>query len=119
MHDGLVVEDRDAAGLHEDRRREVIAAFLSTGMTGAPSPTVMVTAPSNAQRAVAMHRERQLQLDGWLASEVRLPGIRENAAVLAALESSGWREQAAGIYRQEHPERREMLEAFLAVRDLS
>jgi hypothetical protein len=43
--------------------------------------------------------------DGWLADETRIRGIRENAAVLAVLEVPEWREQAAEIYRREHPDR--------------
>lgn len=41
--------------------------------------------------------------DCWLAGEVRLRGIRENAAVLAALEVPLRRAEVAQAYRQQHP----------------
>jgi hypothetical protein len=110
-----VDEDRDAEELRAQRRRDALVAFLWSGTTGSPSPGIIVGALGEARAAVAMHQERRRPLDGWLADEVRLRGIRENAAVLAALELPEWRDRAAEIYRNEHPERREVLDAFLAV----
>lgn len=107
-------EDHDADELCEERRRDALVALLWSGMAGSPSHAVMVSAIGDARRAMAILRERRLPLDGWLAGEVRLRGIRENAAVLAALELPEWRDRAAEIYSREHPERRAVLHAFLA-----
>ena len=51
---------------------------------------------------------------GW-AGEVQLRGIRENAAVLAALEIPDLRDEAAQAYAREHPDRLPALEAMLAI----
>lgn len=110
----LVEEGQGADELREERHRDALVAFLSSGVTGRPSSAAMVTALSDARRAVAMHREQRLPLDGWLANEVRLRGIRENAAVLAALELAEYRDRAAEVYSREHPERSAVLDAFLA-----
>jgi hypothetical protein len=107
-------QGRDAATLKEERRREALVAFLWAGMTGMPDKAVIVMRLADARRAVAMHQERGLPPDGWLADQVRVRGIRENAAVLAALEVAEWREQAAEIYRREHPDRVKVLDEFLA-----
>jgi hypothetical protein len=55
--------------------------------------------------------------DCWLAGEVRLRGIRENAAVLAALEVPLRRAEVAQAYRQQHPDRVGGLNDLLAVLD--
>ncbi|MGI5185348.1 hypothetical protein ACQEVZ_54800 [Dactylosporangium sp. CA-152071] len=75
----------------------------------------MVSALGEARRAVRERRERELELGEWLDGEVRLRGIRENAAVLAVLEVPEWRDGAVARYRGAHPERAGVLEAVLAV----
>ncbi|MEV0561486.1 hypothetical protein [Dactylosporangium sp. NPDC050588] len=57
-------------------------------------------------------RERGVGIGEWLDGEIRLQGIRENAAVLEVPE---WRDGAAARYRGAHPERAGVLEAVLAV----
>lgn len=101
----------------EERRSAALAAFLSTGMHSPPSTALLVAALAEARRAVAMHQARGLAIDGWLASEVRLRGIRENAAVLAVLELPGRRDETARAYRQQHPDRAGVLSELLAVLD--
>jgi hypothetical protein len=44
-----------------------------------------------ARRAAAMHQMHGRALEEWLSGEIRLRGIRENAAVLAVLELPGRR----------------------------
>jgi hypothetical protein len=67
---------------------------------------------------VALHQAHDRALDEWLAGEVRLRGIRENAAVLAVLELlPGRRAEAARAYRCEHPDRAGVLGDLLAVLD--
>jgi hypothetical protein len=105
------------AAVMEERRREALVAFLWAGMSGTPDKGVIVERLADARRAVVMHHERGLPPDRWLADEVRVRGIRENAAVLAALEVPAWREQAAEIYRREHPDRVTVLDEFLAAFD--
>jgi Transposase DDE domain group 1 len=50
-----------------------------------------------------MYRERSLPVDDWLASEVRLRGIRESAAFIAVLEVPQWRAKAADLFDHEQP----------------
>lgn len=83
----------------EERRRAAVMAFLGTGMTSPPSTALLAAALAGARRAVALHRARGLAVDQWPAGEVRLWGIRENAAVLEVLETPGWQE-IAQAYRQ-------------------
>jgi hypothetical protein len=65
-----------------------------------------------------MHQGHGLALDEWLAGEVRLRGIRENAAVLAVLElRPGRRAETARAYCHEHPDRAGALADLLAVLD--
>jgi hypothetical protein len=77
----------------------------------------MVEVLAGARRAAAMHQMHGRALEEWLAGEVRLRGIRENAAVLAVLELPGRREEAARAYRHEHPDRAGVLSDLLAVFD--
>ena len=98
-------------------RQAALAAFLSAGMPAPPSTAQLVQALAGARRAVAVHQQRGLPVGQWLASEVRLRGIRENAAVLAVLETPGQREETARVYRQQHPDRTGVLNDLLAVLD--
>ena len=97
----------------EKRRAAAVAAFLGAGMHSPPSTALLVTALANARGSVAMHQARGLPVDEWLAGEVRLRGIRENAAVLAVLELPGRREEAAQAYRQQHRDRAGVLSELL------
>ena len=101
----------------EERRRAALIAFIGAGMPSPPSTALMVAALAGARRAVAMHQARGLAVDQWLAGEVRLRGIRENAAVAAVLEMPGQRGEIAQAYRQQHPDRAGALEDLLAVLD--
>jgi hypothetical protein len=100
-----------------DCRRAALVAFVGAGMPSPPSTAVLVAALAAARRAVAMHQARGLAVDPWLASEVRLRGIRENAAVVAVLEMPGRREEIAQTYRRQHPDRAGALNDLLAVLD--
>jgi hypothetical protein len=51
----------------------------------------------------------------WLASEIRLRGIRENAAVLAVMEIPEYRYPAAQAYALRYPDRLKVLNDLLAV----
>ncbi len=75
---------------------------------------MLVAALAGARRAIAMRQARGLAIDQWLAGEVRLRGIRENAAVLAVLEMPGQREAIAQAYRRQHPDRAGALNDLLA-----
>jgi hypothetical protein len=98
----------------EEWRRAVVA-FLGAGMQSPPSTALLVSALAGARRAVAEHQELGLAIDRWLAGEIRLRGIRENAAVLAALEMPGRREEIAQAYLAEHPDRAGALNDLLTV----
>jgi hypothetical protein len=87
-------------------------------MYSPPSTALIVEVLAGARRAVALHQPHGQALDEWLAGEVRLRGVRENAAVLAVLELlPGRREEAARAYRHEHPDRAGVLGDLLAVLD--
>jgi hypothetical protein len=101
----------------EERRRAALIAFLGAGMPSPPSAALLVEALAAARRAVAAQQARGLAVDQWLAGEVRLRGIRENAAVVAVLEVPGRREEIAQAYRQQHPDRVGVLADLLAVLD--
>jgi hypothetical protein len=101
----------------EERRRAALIAFMRAGIPCPPSTALLVEALAGARHAVAMHQARGLAIDRWLAGEVCLRGIRENAAVLAVLEMPRWREEAAQAYRQQHPDRAGALNDLLAVLD--
>jgi hypothetical protein len=99
-------------------RGTALIAFLGAGLPSPPSKALIVEALAGARRAVAMYQGHGRVLDEWLAGEVRLRGIRENAAVLAVLELlSGRREETARAYRHEHPDRAGALSGLLAVLD--
>jgi hypothetical protein len=101
----------------EERRRAALIAFLGAGMPSPPSTALLVEALADARRAIAMHQARGLAIDQWLGGEVRLRGIRDNAAVLAVLEMPGRREEIARAYRRQHPDRAGALNDLLAVLD--
>jgi hypothetical protein len=72
-----------------------------------------VSALADARRAVSTLKAHNEPLDAWLLSEVKIRGVRENAAVLAALEVPEYRERAATSYRDSHPDRARQLDEFL------
>lgn len=101
-----------------ERRRAALIAFLGSGMYSPPSKALIVEVLAGARRAPALHQQHRRALDEWLAGEVRLRGIRENAAVLAVLELlPERREEAARAYRHEHPDRAGALGDLLAALD--
>ncbi len=71
----------------------------------------MVSALAVARQTVQAH---QAPIDSWPAGEVRLRGIRENAAVLAVLEIPEHAGEVAAAYLREHPDRAAALDAALA-----
>jgi hypothetical protein len=101
----------------EERRKAALAAFLGAGFLAPPSTELLVQALAGARRTVAAHQRRGLAIDPWLADEIRQRGIRENAAVLAVLETPGQRDETARAYRQQHPDRIGVLNDLLAVLD--
>jgi hypothetical protein len=116
-----VMDDQHGVGRDdlpaEERRRVILAAFIGAGVPSPPSTALLVQALAGARRAVGMHQARGLAIDQWLAGEVCLRGIRENAAVLAVLEVPGRRDEIAQAYRQQHPDRAGALNDLLAVLD--
>jgi hypothetical protein len=86
----------------QERRHVAVLAFLGAGLSSAPSTAVLVSALAEARRAVAMYQARNLPVDAWLADEVHVRGVRENAAVLAVLELHERRAEIAEMYRRQH-----------------
>jgi hypothetical protein len=111
------VMDGDGAGQAAERRRAALTAFLGAGLPSAPARALVVAALAGARRAVAAHQARGQGLDEWLAGEVGVRGIRENAAVLAVLELPARRGEAAQAFCQAHPDRAGVLGDLLAVID--
>jgi len=111
-HDQHGPQHRD--GPAEEGRQGALTAFLAAGMPAPPSTALVVQALDGARRAVAEQQQRGLAIDQWLAGEIRLRGIRENAAILAVIEAPGQRGEAARAYRQQHPDRTGVLNDLLA-----
>ena len=110
MNEGVPVP---AESDREDLRRQALIAFLAAGMASAPATAQLVSALAAARRAVAADRSRGRPVDEWLRGEIRFRGIRENAALLAALEIPEMRERVALQFRQDHPERAGILNEIL------
>jgi hypothetical protein len=63
----------------------------------------------------ASHQVRGESIGEWLNSEIRLHGIRENAAALAVMELPEYRHPTAQMYALHHPDRLKALNDMLAV----
>lgn len=109
------VGDEDRAQPGEEPLRKAIMAFLGAGLHQAPTPATAVPALASARRMVTSLQSRREPIAPWLASEIRLRGIRENAAVLAVMELPEYRHGTAQAYARDHPERLDALRAVLAV----
>ena len=93
-------------------REAAVVAPLTAGLDPAPARATQVAALAEARRTVAAHQARGEAVDEWLAGEMRLRGIRENAAVIAVLEVPAYRERTAAIYRDRYPDRAPELDVF-------
>jgi hypothetical protein len=105
----------DSCAGTDKRRRQAIIAFLGAGMHDAPSPALAVQALATARRSVAACRARNESITIWLAGEIRLPGIKENAATLAALELPEHRQATAQSYAGRYLGGLGILQELLAV----
>jgi hypothetical protein len=101
--------------LDDEQRRHAIIAFLGAGLHQPPSPALAVEALASARRAVAAHLARGTSISEWLASQIRVHGIKENAAVLAVIEIPAYQHATAHAYAQRHPDRLKALNDLLAV----
>ncbi len=99
----------------DEQRQTAIVAFLGAGLVPGVSTAVFVSTLAEARRTVAAHHVKHLPVDDWLAGETRLRGVRENAAVLAVLESGARRQEVADAYRDRYPDRGDVLDQVLAV----
>jgi hypothetical protein len=61
-------------------------AFLGAGPDRPLSAALAVDALASARPTVAAHLTRGASIDEWLASETWIPGVREDAAMLAVME---------------------------------
>jgi hypothetical protein len=94
-----------------EHRRGAIIAFLGVGL----STAVAVDALASARRSVAAHLARGASIGEWLASGIRVRGMRENAAVLAVMEIPEHQQLTAHACVQRHPDRGKALNDLLAV----
>jgi hypothetical protein len=106
---------RQAGPEAEERRHRAITAFLRAGMHDQPPLALTVQALADARKSGAAHQARREPIDGWLASELRSPGIKENAATLAVLELPEYRQETSQSYASRHPDRLAILNELLAV----
>jgi hypothetical protein len=105
---------------HERPLRQARLALFAAGADRRPEPWQVVERFAEASRAVAELRHCGLPLDGWLSEQIRTPGMRQNAAVIAAMEQPEYRERVAHEYIERHPDRAELVRALvelLAQRD--
>jgi hypothetical protein len=87
-------------------RSQAILDFLVGDLADPPPKALLVTLLGNAYKAVAALQHAGESVDSWLAGERRSPGIRERAAIVAALNSpSVNKADLAESYRADHPER--------------
>jgi hypothetical protein len=94
-------------------RQDALIAFMGSGLAASPTKAQLVSALATARKSIAALQARHQNVDGWLSSEVRLRGIRENAATVAALEIPELRDRVATNYRREHPDRIKVLDTLL------
>lgn len=99
----------------EGRRRDAIMAFLGAGLHQPPSRALAVAALAAVRRMVASHQVRGESISEWLNSEIRLHGIRGNAAALAVMELPGYRHPTAQMYALHHLDHLKALNDMLAV----
>lgn len=99
--------------IDEDRRREALIALLGAGMSPPPDKALLVSALANARRSVAALGKREADIDEWLDTESRLPGIRENAATVAALELPAKRARVTTMYSEKYPQRVHLVEDYV------
>src|SRR5262245_66298123 len=98
-------EDAGLDDPSQERRHAAVVSFLGAGLSFPLPTSVMVSALAAARREVKAHLARRAPVDCWLESEVRLRGVRENAAVLAVLDLPERRAEVAEGYRRDHPDR--------------
>lgn len=88
--------------------------FLGAGLHPTPAMATLVSALASARRSVAAQRSRNEDIAEWLDSEVKLRGVRENAAIVAALEVPSEREKVADRYKNAYPERANLLRDLIS-----
>ena len=96
----------------ERSQRRARLALFAAGMSYQPEPWQVVARMAEARRAIVELRWRGSPLDGWLGEEVRVRGLRENAAVIAAMEVPEYRERVAREYVERYSERAGLVHAF-------
>jgi hypothetical protein len=88
----------------ESDRSQPILDFLVGDLDDPPPKALLVTVLANAYKAVASLQRAGEPVDAWLAAERRWPGIRERAAIVAALKSGSInRADLVESYEAEHP----------------
>jgi hypothetical protein len=96
-------------------RSDAIMGFLGAGMYSTPTPAAAVEALARVRSTVALLKERPDALSRWLLDEIKMRGIRENAAVLACVEMREPPLDLEGPYRQRYPDRQEQLDRLVHV----
>src|ERR1700727_520048 len=88
----------------ESYRREAILDFLVSDLADPPPKALLVTFLANAYKAVARLQQAGEPVDSWLAGARRYAGVRERAAIVAALGSDSINAvELAESYCADHP----------------
>lgn len=112
MDIALVSQRETRSGLVD--RREALITFLGAGMAPLPTRALLVSALSGARCSVAALRHSEQLLGEWLKSEIRHPGIRENAAMLATIEILEMPDRAMREFSRKYPDRDQLLQDMLS-----
>jgi hypothetical protein len=87
-------------------RSQAILDFLVGNLADPLPKALLVTFLAEAYKAVAALQHAGKPVDSWLAGERQRPGIRERAAIVAALNSASIdKADLAESYCADHPER--------------
>jgi hypothetical protein len=88
----------------ESDRSQAILDFLVGDLVDPPPKALVVTFLANAYKAVAALQRAGEPVGSWLADECRWSGIRERAAIVAALNSGSINKaELAESYCADHP----------------
>ena len=96
----------------EEGLRKARGGLFAAGMAYTPRPFQFVERIGEARRMVAGLSACGRRLEPWLQEEMRLRGLRENAAIIAVMEVPEYRDWAAGSFIERYPEREALVLAF-------
>ncbi|GAA1031329.1 hypothetical protein GCM10009557_26350 [Virgisporangium ochraceum] len=102
-------EDEDEDELEpgwDGNRPAAISAVLCAGVTPRPPKWLQVELLAAARRAADAN---SAECESWAAEQLRLGGIRENAALVAVMETA-LRDRITTTYLEKYPDRRYLID---------